>query len=116
MKKIEIKETTKGDKTYYNISPKKQLDAGEFIVVKKIFEEGREMETQYGKVWSVTVNYLDKDVGMFMTPKEYSEFNEVANVDDSVKLTYTSKVASFRKDGKVQERKYLGLKIEKYDD
>ena len=114
-KKIEIKETTKGDKTYYNISPKKGLEAGESIVVKKIFEEGRELETQYGKVYSVTVNYLDKDVGMFLTPKEYQEFNDLAEVDDSVRITYTSKVATFRKDGKQQERKYLGLKFEKVE-
>ena len=112
-KRIEINEKTKGDKTYYNIAPKKQLEAGEYIVVKKLFEEGKEMESEYGKYWTITVHYDGKDVGMFMTPKEYTDFNDVAEVDDDVKITYTSKTAKFRKDGKEQERKYLGLKFEK---
>jgi hypothetical protein len=112
-RKISIKETVKGDKTYYNIQPKKELEAGDHFIVEKLFDVGRELETEYGKAWSVTLGYDGKDVGMFMSVKEYEEFNNVASIGDKVKITYTSKVVTFRKDGKPQERKYLGLKFEK---
>ncbi|HEY9705238.1 MAG TPA: hypothetical protein V6C58_22560 [Allocoleopsis sp.] len=112
-KKISIKETNKGDKTYYNIMPKKELEAGDYIVVQKLFDTGRELETDYGKCYSVTLQYDGKDVGMLMSNKEYTEFCDVGNVGDKIKMVYTSKVAKFRKDGKEQERKYLGLKFEK---
>ncbi len=116
-KKISITEVQKGDKTYFQIQPKKQLDAGESIVITKLFEDGREFTNTFDgkptKSYSITVEYDgNSSVSFFLSEKEYEDFSKFA-VNDMVRIKYGSKIAKFTKNGKPQERKYLGLVFEK---
>jgi len=69
----------------------KGLEVDNYVIVEKLFEEGKRFEKQFGEKLAVSylvgVKYKDTQVSFFIKQKEYEEYQKVAAVGDKVKVT-----------------------------
>lgn len=81
--KIEIK--TNGQ--YKNIKPKQDLDVDNYIVVEKIFLEGKQVKSKFDTpAFAVSVLYEGEQVGFFLNERENTEFAITGGVGDKIKV------------------------------
>lgn len=74
---------------FKNIEPKQELDPqkGEYIIFKKLYNEGKEIEGKYGISYVVSVQYRDEQVSFFLSPYQHDKLVKVAGIDEKVKMT-----------------------------
>lgn len=93
--KIQIEETKKGDKTYFNLKLKpnkdKQggLEVGNFVYLKKIFPEGMEKTSaQFNNSFYIArVEYDGKECSLILNENEHNTFKTAGEAGDRVKAT-----------------------------
>lgn len=93
--KLEIQTNIgKDGKEYYNLNLKpkplkniKGLDDGNFIIVEKVFIEGYEIESKYGKIYSCKVKYDNKEPTFILNEKEHAVYKNIGGIGDGVKIT-----------------------------
>jgi hypothetical protein len=110
---LEIKEVQSGENTYNNIMiktryawnmGKKQFefdDNGDkiikeqgikpehYVIVEKIYAEGKEFEGKYGKSYSCGVKYKGKDCSFWLPELQHKEFAKAGGIGDKVKISCT---------------------------
>jgi len=75
------------------------LRPGEFIIVEKKFPDATEREGQYGKYYTVLVNYLGSDVGFFLNERYVNTWNNLGGVGDKIKISCVTEMQLNRKAG-----------------
>jgi len=95
--------------TTYSINPKKDINYGDSILVRKKNKEGKPFENKFNKdkpnylCW-VSIN--DVDASLWLTTKQHEEYKKLGGVDSLIRIT--------RKENKFLNEK-TGVKI-LYDD
>jgi hypothetical protein len=114
--KIEI---TTNEKGYKNINLKekplkgiKGIDDGNYIIVEKIFVEGKEFDNQYGsKSYSCKVKYSGEDVTFWLSNKEHDKYKTCGGEGDKVKIGLTEEKYINRKTGGKALRGVLSFEL-----
>lgn len=102
---------------YKNISPKKDLTPGNYIIVEKTFAEGRRIEKQFSGQnkltisYNVGVKYKDQEVSFFLKEKEHEQFVGVGQVGEKIKIVCVEK--SFVNEKTRMKMVYNGVEFEK---
>lgn len=100
---LEIHRVTKGDNTYNNIvlkPTKKQRDAGikglepgNFIIVEKIYDEGKELVNTFDgkmfKSYSCRAKYGDEDVSFFLNERQHEAYRVLGAAGSLIKIIST---------------------------
>lgn len=67
-----------------------ELGHGEFVMMKKIFAEGRHMpEGKFGPTYSCRTEYNGEEVSFFLKPAVHEMFKDVGGQEDTIKITAT---------------------------
>ena len=75
-----------GRNGYQNINITKQLKPGQFIVAKKKYKSGKEVQSQYGTSYLCQVEYNGDNVGMFLKEKYHPDFESAGDAGDDIKI------------------------------
>jgi len=81
-----------GEYKNINLKPKLNkgiagLNDGNFIVVEKVFAEGYEVESKFGKSYSCRAKYKGDEVSFWLNAKEHDVYKDLGGIGDSVKIT-----------------------------
>ncbi len=65
----------------------KGLDDGNFIVVEKVFADGREIDMKTYMIYSCKVKYLEEEVTFVLNAREHEEYKNLGGIGDKIKIT-----------------------------
>lgn len=93
-KLVGVETKGKEDKVYVNFNLKSKplkgiqgIDPGNYIVVKKVFAEGKEFNGQFGKSYSCRVEHNGVEGSFWLNEKEHAKFKDCGGIGDNVKIS-----------------------------
>jgi hypothetical protein len=102
---------------YKNLNPKKDLTPGNYILVEKLYGEGRRVEktfsgqTKPSISYNIGVKYKGEEVSFFIKESEHEQFLSAGMVGDTLRITCVENTFTNKKTG--VKMLYNGLEIVK---
>lgn len=78
---------------FKNIYPKpkgdtiKGLEFDNYIIVEKLFAEGREINGKFGSYYSAGVLYKNQEVSFLLNEAEHNQYAQTGGIGDRIKVT-----------------------------
>jgi hypothetical protein len=102
-KDLQIVKSEKDGKTYNTLylKPNKTkkiegLGYDNFIIVEKLYAEGKQFNGKFGKSYSCAVRFKDQDCSFWLNEKEHDAYKQLGGIGDKIKITCYRHEYSFK--------------------
>lgn len=96
--------TESGGYSNIDLKPKplkgiKGLDNGNYVIVEKVYAEGRAVDTKYGISYACKVKYKGTEVSFWLKDFEHEKYKTCGGIGDKVKITLSKEPFVNKKTG-----------------
>jgi hypothetical protein len=127
--KLEVFEVKVGDKTFYNVSPKKAniengtnpMPMDSYVIIEKKYPNGLEKSKSFkqtggkdreSKFYVMRVGYDGKEVGFILNEQEHKSYLNAGEVGDKIKMTHVRRSYDQKQsDGTTKQKFYTELEF-----